>query len=194
MGSALLIILILIDLLLLGAVLFLGKKRINPVEIIEEISEERRNMNELRQNFKEEMSIERSKIKEMHSKLTVLGTEIEQEIKQRDTDVSDGEVVEQILAKVDPPLKKLQKKIVISEKLLKKIEKEKNILKLLLSRAEQLGKFFRKNADYDKILEEIEDRKYGDARSLLAKGMVPKKVAEELGISESEVNLLMTVG
>ena len=40
MGSSLLIILVFLDVVLLGVVFYLGKKRINPLELVREINEE----------------------------------------------------------------------------------------------------------------------------------------------------------
>jgi hypothetical protein len=74
---------------------------------------------------------------------------------------------------------------------LRRIEKEKQILLKSVSRGEKIARFFDKRLPYEEVLEDIEDKKYIDARHLLSQGIAPKQVAQELGMPESEINLMI---
>ena len=196
MSSSLLIILVFLDILLLGVVYYLGKKRINPLEIVRELNEERRLLSEMRKNLKEEMSFERKKAKEILDRIMTIGTDIELEVKNSGSIISSE--VESVLPtleeKIEVPLKQLNKKIAVLDKLYQKIKKERKMLNYSLERGEQLTKFFSDKVPYEKVLSEIEDKKYSDARGLLAQGVSPSQVAMELGLAESEVTLLASIG
>ena len=76
------------------------------------------------------------------------------------------------------------------DSILRRVEEEKATLQRLVARSEKLCQFFDERIPYEEVLAEIEDKKYADARALLARGKSARAVAQELGLSESEVRLV----
>ncbi len=74
--------------------------------------------------------------------------------------------------------------------LLKKVEGEKILLRKALARAEMMCKALDEKAPFQEVMGEIVEKKYTDARSLLAQGISIPKVALEVNLSEPEVRLL----
>ena len=71
-----------------------------------------------------------------------------------------------------------------------KTEREKENLNRVVDKASKIISFFNEQVPYEKIIEDIEDKKYLDTRRLLVQGMDPKKVAEQVGLSITEVELV----
>jgi hypothetical protein len=184
--------LILLDVGLLAAVFFLNRRQEAQVELVAELTEERRLLAELRTSVQEELEAAQSRSREMLDKVTMMATEAEMEVK------SGGEtlarelesVADQLTTRFETPLKDLARKQSHVESLLKRVESEKTLLQKLVQRGEKLAKFFDERIPYEDVLSEIADKKYVDARSLLARGVTPAQIAHELGMSESEVRVL----
>jgi hypothetical protein len=184
--------LILLDVGLLAAVIFLNRRQEAQVELVAELTEERRLLAELRTSVQEELEAAQSRSREMLDKVTMMATEAEMEVK------SGGEtlarelesVADQLTTRFETPLKDLARKQSHVESLLKRVESEKTLLQKLVQRGEKLAKFFDERIPYEDVLSEIADKKYVDARSLLARGVTPAQIAHELGMSESEVRVL----
>lgn len=195
MSSSLLIILLFVDIILLGVIFYLGKKRINPLDIVREISEERRLLLEMNKNFKEEMTAERLRNKEMADKVAAMATDVELEVKNSSQTLRSelDSVMPLFDQQVKEPLDELNKRITVLDGLYRKIQRERKVLNRGLERAEQFVRVFSGKAPYEKVLSEIEDKKFGDAREMLAQGMHPRQVASELGMAESEVVLLASM-
>lgn len=192
MTHTLLVFLVFLDFLLLAAVFFLNRRQDAHLELVEELSEERRLLNELRTSVQEELEAAHNKARETLEKATRLAAEAEQEVKSGGHTIAQemGAVADELTTKFEEPLKELAKKQAYLETLLKRVDQEKTVLGKLLTRGEKICKFFDERVPYREVLEEIEDKKYADARNLLAKGKSPSDVAHELGMSESEVRLV----
>lgn len=195
METAILIILAVLDVVLLGVVYVLGRRQIQPVDILRDLNEERRLLKELRQSVKEELEDGHRRSKEVLGRVSTIATEVEMEFRGgRDTlNKEMEEVLKEFSAKVEGLLGGLVKKQAMIEKLLKKVETEKTVLAKALDRGDKLARFFTQNVPYEEVLEEIEDKKYSDARELLSRGITPPEVAKYLGLPESEVKLIAAV-
>lgn len=195
MQTAILAILALLDLVLLGVVYVLGKRQIQPVEILRDLNEERRLLKELRQAVKEELEDAHRRSHDALRRVSTVATEVEMEFKGgRETMNKEmEEVLKEFSGKVETLLSGLTKKQAMIEKLLKKVETEKAVLGKALERGDKLTRFFNQSVPYEEVLEEIEDKKYSDARELLSKGLKPRDVAKCLGMPEAEVTLIAAV-
>ena len=193
MSAILLAIIIVIDVLLLGVIYFLGKQRIDPIELIKELTEERKILTELRKSVKEELGFQEAKGKQILDRITALATEIEMEVKAGGATLTEevDRILADVAARIDEPLQSLTRKQAALEMLLKRVEKEKQILIKSVARGEKISRFFDTRLPYEEVLEDIEDKKYVDARHLLSQGVPPRQVAHELGMPESEINLLV---
>jgi hypothetical protein len=192
MTTFLLVSLILLDLGLLAAVFFLNRRQEAHIELVEELTEERRLLGELRSSVHEELEAAQGKARDTLERVTRIAAEAEHEVKTGGHTIAQEmeSVVSQLTVRFENPLKELAKKQAYVETLLRRVDKEKLTLQKLVQRGEKICRFFDDRVPYEEVLEEIEDKKYADARSLLAKGEAPASVARELGMSESEVRLV----
>ena len=55
-------------------------------------------------------------------------------------------------------------------------------------------KFFNEKIPYDEIMAELEDKKYMDARRLLARGLSSEEVSIRIGLPIAEIEVLGDVG
>jgi hypothetical protein len=192
MTPILLISLIVIDIFLIGLVWRLSRKQVVNLEILNDLTEERRLLTDLRQSVRDELDSAHKKARETLEKAARLAAEAEQEVRTGGQSISK-EVEAAIAAasqELAEPLKEFGRKQAGLEALLRRLDNEKTLLLRLLSRGEKLCQFFDERVPYEEVLAEIEDKKYADARALLARGKSPRTVAQELGLSESEVRLV----
>ena len=91
---------------------------------------------------------------------------------------------------LEAPLAELATRQSQVQGLLQKVESERNLLRKLLTRAEMMCKALDEKVPLEEVLSEMRERKYTDARSLLAQGLSIPKVAAEVDLSESEIRLL----
>jgi hypothetical protein len=192
MTTFLLIALILLDVGLLAAVFLLNRKQDAHMEMVEELTEERRLLGELRTNVHEELEAAQFKARETLEKAMRLATEAELEVKSGGKTIASEmeSVVSDLADKFEKPLKEIATRQAYLETLLRKVDDEKAIMQKLIARGEKICRFFDSRVSFEEVMEEIEDKKYSDARSMLARGKSPTSVAKELGLSESEVRLV----
>jgi hypothetical protein len=192
MTTFLLIALILLDVGLLAAVFLLNRKQDAHMEMMEELTEERRLLGELRTNVHEELEAAQFKARETLEKAMRLATEAELEVKSGGKTIASEmeSVVSDLADKFEKPLKEIATRQAYLETLLRKVDDEKAIMQKLIARGEKICRFFDSRVSFEEVMEEIEDKKYSDARSMLARGKSPTSVAKELGLSESEVRLV----
>ena len=192
MSTILISVLIFVDLLLIAVVYQLIKKK--PVDglVLREVSDERAMLTELRRSIEEELNSARRESQMHLEKVSQIAAEVEQDLRTSTQTISGQveEIANDITEKLNEPIKKLAKKQMSIESLLKRVDQQKEGLSKMLERGEKLVRFFNSSLSYEEILEEIEDKKYNDALQLMAKGIKPEKVALEVGISQSEARLL----
>ena len=192
MTNLLLTALLLMDLGLMVAVYLLSRRRETHLELVEELTEERRLLAELRTVVQEELEAAQAKARITLEKAVRLATEAEQEVKTGGQTIAKEMelVVAELTDRFADPLKELSRKQSCMESLLRRVDDEKTSLQKLLARGEKICRFFDNRVPYEEVLAEIEDKKYADARLLLARGKAPGAVATELGMSETEVRLV----
>lgn len=195
MIAALIVFLIAMDLVLLLYVLRLGRQRINPIDVLKEIHEEKRLAKELHASFREEAMQIKAQTQDLHQRMSRLATEAEMEIQSSGKVLSaelDRLMVE-LTQKVDGSAQDVSRHRTALSHLIQKSQQERQLISKSVAKAEKLVKFFKSKVPVDEVLEEIEDKKYVDARHLLTKGLSVDEVAIEVGLPISEVKLLATV-
>ena len=195
MITILLIGLVVLDAALLGIVLFMRREQAAHGMAIEELVEERKILEELRQAVHSDLEATQGRTRETMQKISKIAAEAEQEVKMGSASLAAelDSIMSQLSGRFEAPLKELSKKIQLMEKLVKQSQDERRLLGRALSRGEQLTGFFSSKIPYDEILSDIEDKKYVDARAMLAKGVTPESVAEELGMPIAEVRMVAGV-
>jgi DNA-directed RNA polymerase specialized sigma subunit len=135
-------------------------------------------------------------MRSIYEKVTRIATETELGLKSTGTVLAQevATVVGDVTKQIQEPLNKAEKQRTLLSSMIQKSREERQILQKSIARAEQLAKFFDKKIPYEEVLEAIEDKKYLDARFLLSKGLSSAQVAAELGLPESDVSLIASVG
>jgi len=192
MTTILLIALIVLDIVLIGAMIVLGRRQTEQGDVIAEMTEERRLISETASNIREEVHAGQQIFRESLERVTRVAAEAEQEVRAGTEHLTKEveAIVAQLASRFEDPMRELTRKQQYVESLLKKIETEKVILQKVVLRGEKIAQLFDKKMPYQEVLSELEDKKYTDARYLLSKGMNPTQVARDLGMSESEVKLV----
>ena len=192
MVTLLLITLVIFDLILLGAVYFVHSRRLDDMAVIKELTEERRMLQDLRGSVQEELQIAGQRNRDILARVTQIATEAEHEVKVG-TDTLRKEletIVAQLSGRFEAPLMELSKKQAALENLARKVDREKKVLLKNLERGEKICRFFDQKIPYEEVLADIEDKKYENARQMLAQGYKPEQIASEIGISASEIKLI----
>ena len=193
MTTVLLVLLFAFDFLILG-ILLLKKKRteVEDTQMMSDIHHERDSIHKLRDNIRAELDRSRSQSKELLSQVKRVAAEAEQEVKGGSNviirDVNN--LAQEAARHLEAPLHQLTEKQLAVENLVRKTELQRLSLQKLVTRAEQIAKFFDQRINYEEVLDEIEDKKDNDARALLVKGLSAHEVAQDLSMSLSEVRLL----
>jgi len=192
MTTILIAALIVLDLGLMVAVYSLSRRRETHLELVAELTEERRLLADLRTTVQEELEAAQAKARSTLDKAVKLATEAEQEVKTgAQTIAKEMElVVSELTEKFADPLKELSRKQSYLESMLRRVEDQKTSLQNLLARGEKICRLLDSRVPLEDVIAEIEDKKYADARLLLARGRPPAAVAVELGMSETEVRLV----
>ena len=192
MTTAFLLVTLLLDVGLLIAVFKLSRRQEHQLELVTELTEERRLLAELRQGVQEELESAQAKARETLDKATRLAALAEQEVTSGSGAIAEelSALAGQLAGRFDEPLKELSRRQGYLEALLRRVDDEKSTLQRLIARGEKICRFFDERVPYEEVLAEIEDKKYMDARLLLARGRAPAAVAAELGMSETEVRLV----
>lgn len=191
------LILVILDLFLVGLVLYMRNKpnKDADIEILKEIHQEKEALKELTLTLAEDIKQHYSKARQLLDKVSLIATELEVELKEGKATIAKD--VDSLLDEYTDTFKKelaeisRQKSILGST--LQEAKKSREILNRSVQRANKLAMFFKKKVPYEEVLEEIEDKKYVDARYLLSQGMVITDVAKEVGLPESEVKLLTAI-
>ncbi len=193
MIMALMIVLFVFDVFVMAALYSIYNKKTDGERILREITEERQMLTELRRTVHEELQITSARNRDYLDRITKLATEAEQEVKSGSATIaSEVEALARSLAvKFQEPLQELSKRQSAIETLIRRLEKDKRDLQSTVNRAERLSQFFDSRVPYEEVLSELEDKKYIDARRMLASGSKPEDVAQQLGMSPSEVRMLI---
>ncbi len=198
MSNLLLIALIGMDFFLLGLVLIALRRRQSPdlLGILKEMDQEQRVLKELRDSIRDDLDQKMVEVKRIYEKVTVIATDAEMELKSSSDFVSKevAAVLEEARRELEAPLEEIASQRTRLSALLQKSKQERQILQKSMARAEKLSRFFDRRIPYQEVLEEIEDKKYSDARFLLSKGLSAQQVASELNLPETDVQLIASMG
>lgn len=196
MINLLLIVLVVIDLILIAA-LFLSKKDQSvSSEILSEISQEKRAIKELSESLKADIQMQTAEANGLFKKINAIAAESDILLNN-----CKSELNADVKKSLDAYLDRFEENQIEVQMIFKKLQGLKNkitseneLLKTNIKKAEKLSRFFENKVPYEELLEDIEDKKYVDARHLLAKGYSDKKVASEVGLPINEVQLIAKMG
>ncbi|MBP9708371.1 MAG: hypothetical protein KBD78_12060 [Oligoflexales bacterium] len=190
--TILLVSLIVIDLVLLGALLFLNQKRNEYIEVIKELNEERQVLNSLKDEVKSDLLSLKSEGRKFYDKVSLLATEAEQEINSGKSALRENlkSSIAELAPSLEKPLADINRQQLSLEKTIRRSDQSRDLLIKTIDRGEKLLQILTSKVPFDKALEEMKDAKYTSARQLLSHGLSPREVSAELNIPESEVRLL----
>lgn len=192
MTLVVLLVLCVADLGLLAAVFVLSRRQVAYGNSLLEMTEERRLLEELRDGVRAELASAQEQNRQAVEKVGRLALEAEQEVKTGATVMQQSldTVVAELRGGLEQSLAEVSQHAETLEKLVRQAGRQRLALQRLVQRAERLCRFFDKNVPYEEILDELEDKKYADARALIARGVSAQEIAQELGLTESEVRLI----
>ena len=200
MSATLVTLLIAVDLVLIGLVFIALRKKpqqaVDQLQMLRDIDREHRLLKELREAVREDLAQKHAEMKALYERVALIATEADMDLKSSAEIMShelDG-VLDEARGKLEVFLADVDKRRSSLSTLVRKAQEERQLLQKALQRGDKLTKFFSTHVPYEDVLEEIEDKKYIDARQLLAKGMQPQQVARELGLGEAEVQLIASMG
>jgi regulatory protein YycI of two-component signal transduction system YycFG len=190
--TILLVSLIVIDLVLLGALLFLNQKRNEYIEVIKELNEERQVLRSLKDEVKSDLLLLKSEGRKFYDKVSLLATEAEQEINSGKSALRENlkSSIAELAPSLEKPLADINRQQLSLEKTIRRSDQSRDLLIKSIDRGEKLLQILTSKVPFDKALEEMKDAKYTSARQLLSHGLSPREVSAELNIPESEVRLL----
>ena len=196
MTTLLLITLVVVDLILIAIVFYRRSDQAVSPEILQEITQGKRELRELTQEIKDEIRISLEESQTIFKKINAIAAESDVLLNSYQKTLNDE--VKGILdefahdqVRDQAGFQKSQDKL---RRILSEAQSEGQLLKQNIVKAQKISRFFQKKIPYEELLEEIEDKKYMDARHLLAKGYDSAKVAEEVGLPINEVNLIASIG
>jgi hypothetical protein len=181
-----------LDIFLLLSIFFLYKKWESHDTVLSDITEERQIIFGIQKEIREDCLKTESKSNDFLFKIQKIASEIESDIEQSKKTIRDNleSVVIDLSTSFEVPLKELMLRQQSLHSLYNKISEEKDLLSKMLLRAENLVHFFDQKKNYEDVLKDIEQKKYDDARSLMARGFTAQRIVKELGLSLSEVQTI----
>lgn len=192
MTTFLLVLLTGLDLVIVGIILTSFRKSHGTQEVLEDLTEERRAIMEIKNDFTKETLNMREENKKQYDQIVQAAAEFERETHMSKTTISSHlqEIIDDFTKKLEPPIIEITKKHHLLESTLKKADLEKNRLISSIKKAEKICRFFQNEIPYQELLKDIEFKKYEDARKLITQGYSSDKIARELDINTSEVELI----
>ena len=186
------ITIILLDFVLFYCLYFIYKKKGASSEILTEVTEERHQVKKLSQEVQMELYESQKKHRRIINEMKQLASEVQNElsISKESLEERVNTIYDNLSRELSSPMEEIVTKQNALQHLLKKTEKEKENLVRVIDKATRIISFFNDQVPYEKIIEDIENKKYSDTRRLLVQGVTPKKVAEQVGLSLSEVELI----
>ena len=184
-----------LDCVIVLAMFFLNKKQTVQSDLLNEMIDERGVLNEMRSVFKDEVEDALSRVQRLSDNVKVIATEIEMD-KSSESHSIEAEIqtaMAEFEKKFAGPAKMLEQKQRFIEQLLTKLQGEKLLFQKMIQRAEILTKVLDSKTTVQSVLEEIEDKKIVDVRSLLVRGIKQDRIARDLGISEVEVKAIASL-
>ena len=195
MNDILLFAVILFDLVLLFLFMKLKTDNESSSEVLREVLEEKRQITDMVAAYSDELKALSREAKDTYDRINMIAAESALELENAGSIISSQveKVLEDLSGEISSNFEKISSNKSSLEEYNLSMSKTKKSLSRLVNRAEKLIKFFNDSVPYEQVLEEIEDKKYMDARHLLADGYSPEEVSSELNLSVSEVKLLVSM-
>ncbi len=192
MSNLLVIALILADIALLVVILRLTRRQNAHEATISDLTEERFLLKDMHDRMRSEIQSAEARQKELFNRFSHLAAEAEQEVSKINVGMQSSveDISRQISVRFDGPLKELAQRQGALDLQYKKIRSEREAIERAVTRAEDLTRFFGKKDGYQGALDDIQDKKYEDARVLLSSGNTVDAVSKRLGMARSEVELV----
>jgi DNA anti-recombination protein RmuC len=188
---AMLVLLCVADLILIIAFLRLQRRQSASTEVIRELTEERALLSDLRNQIRGELQTAHQQARQLKDQMQVLATEAEQEVRQGIVNITRevDTIIETISQRLDGPLRALNEKQHFLVRLSKEAQKERELLSLVVGRAENMARVLKSSGTWEDVVDEIEAKRMSDMRAMLASGVAPDKIARDLGIPLQQVHI-----
>lgn len=184
--------LIFADIALFFVILRLTRRQNAHEATISDLTEERFLLKDMHDRMRSDIQSAETRQKDLFNRFSHLAAEAEQEVSKINVGMQSSveDISKQISVRFDGPLKELAQRQGSLDLQYKKIKSERESIERAVTRAEDLTRFFGKKDSYQGALDDIQDKKYEDARVLLSSGNTVDAVSKRLGMARSEVELV----
>lgn len=184
--------LIVFDAVLLFLYLKKDKKSTDALAVLKEVHREKTELVRLKDQLKAELAEQKDQHRKQMTKITAIAAEMDMDVQTfKDT---IGQDLDQMLtgftAKCEEQQNKARKHNFALEAMIKSCDEQHKLLLRSIKRAERLTKFFAKDLPYEDIIADLTTKKYQDARAMMTSGVPAHQVARELGLTDSELQVM----
>lgn len=185
--------LIVFDAVLLA--LYLKKQRSessDSLALLKEVHSEKAEMIRIRDELRAQLSQHNDKQRQELAKITAIAAEMDMDVQTfKDTISQDlDQMLNQFTDNCKEQQNKARKHNFALEAMIDSCTEKHKLLLRSIKRAERLTKFFAKDLPYEDIIADLTTKKYQDARAMITSGVPAHQVAKELGLSDSELQVM----
>lgn len=161
-------------------------------QLLADIHIERQEIMKIRQEIMDEISSTKNQLNQQFEKIKQFSSELDADVQDAPQNLKKilQESQKSFLIECDKPLQKLTQKQLEIEGTIRKIQKERKKIQSSIEHGEVIIQSLHNNRSWDDVINDIQNKKYDNARSLLAQGMPQSDVMMDLGLSHTEIQLL----
>lgn len=184
--------LIIFDAILLYLYLRKERNSTDALQVLKEVHRERTELIALKDQLRSELAAQKEQHSQQMTKITAIAAEMDMDVQTfKDTISKD---LDQMLGNFTDTCKEQQNKArkhsLALEAMINNCDSQHKLLLRSIKRAERLAKFFTKDMPYEDIIADLTTKKYQDARAMITSGVPAHQVAKELGLSDSELQVM----
>lgn len=192
MTTILIAALLVFDAVLLVLYLKKERKTTDALGVLKEVHKERSELTALKDRLSTELAQHNEQHRQQMAKISAIAAEMDMDVQTFKDTISQD--LDGMLGKFTDSCKEQQNKArkhnLALEAMINTCDTQHKLLLRSIKRAERLTKFFAKDMPYEDIIADLTTKKYQDARAMITSGMPAQQVAKELGLSDSELQLM----
>lgn len=184
--------LIIFDAVLLVMYMKKDKKSTDALAVLKEVHREKTELTRLKDQLKAELAEQKDQHRQQMTKITAIAAEMDMDVQTfKDTIGQDlDQMLSNFTGKCEEQQSKARKHNFALEAMIKSCDEQHKLLLRSIKRAERLTKFFAKDLPYEDIIADLTTKKYQDARAMMTSGVPAQQVARELGLTDSELQVM----
>lgn len=184
--------LIVFDAVLLALYLKRERKSTDALEVLKEVHREKTELMSLKDQLRGELAQHKEQHLQQMAKISAIAAEMDMDVQTfKDTISQDlDQMLDNFTENCKEQQNKARKHNFALEAMINSCNDQHKLLLRSIKRAERLTKFFAKDLPYEDIIADLTTKKYQDARAMITSGVPAHQVAKELGLSDSELQVM----